>query len=748
VARLTSERSPTIGPVESPAEWRPLARTEWPAYLALVLATLAFFWPMIRPLGARQYIVEGDFSRQFYPFRAFEAREWWSGRIPLWNPDMFGGHPFQADVQTAVFYPLALANALLNGWHTFPFAALEAEVVLHTFLAGLFTYWLARYLTGSRLAGLVAGFAFAFGGFITSYPAQQLPVLETAIWLPLIILFLDLAVGPPVRWRYLVLAGLAFGLSFLAGHSQTTLFIGYATEGYLLWRLWRAGAPRFAAAGSLLLYPLIAAGLSAIQLLPTLAFVPYSTRDQLPYADAAVGYSPSALWEVLVPLWHGEKALSIGVVALALAVIGAWASGREPLAYWTAAGLVAIPLSLGGATPLFWVLYHVAPGWNLFRDQERAIYVFSFAGAVLAGRGVAALQRGGLSGSLTRWIAPTLAVAAAIGALLAVVAPRLGAPPSLQANLALNAFVLGLAAALLFLRPRLDHRRFLVEASLVALVGAELFAINFGNNLGPVSPDPRPRLQATAAFIATFGEPFRVRGVSDEVFPPNYGTLLGLPTIGGDSPIQIRRMRDLLASDHDWTIWQVLNVKFFISDGGQLAGLRPVFKDGNLTTYFMDDSLPRAWAVRSVEVANSPAQAEQLIVSPGHHPGNVVVLEQAPSIGPFSQGQRPDTQITRLEPQRVEIEARADANAMLVLAQQFSPDWQAYRDGQPVTTFRADYLAMAFELPPGQHHYTIVYQPRSLYFGAVITLISLGAVLAFLLLAPGAPFGRRRWLTS
>jgi len=124
------------------------------------------------------------------------------------------------------------------------------------------------------------------------------------------------------------------------------------------------------------------------------------------------------------------------------------------------------------------------------------------------------------------------------------------------------------------------------------------------------------------------------------------------------------------------------------------------------------------------------------------------VLEQAPSIGPFSQGQRPDTQITRLEPQRVEIEARADANAMLVLAQQFSPDWQAYRDGQPVTTFRADYLAMAFELPPGQHHYTIVYQPRSLYFGAVITLISLGAVLAFLLLAPGAPFGRRRWLTS
>src|SRR5579875_1674754 len=291
------------------------------ALLVVLVVVLAFFWPMIRPWGPRWYVVAGDFSEQFFPFRAFEAKEWWAKRIPLWNPDMFAGHPFQADIQTAVFYPIAWANAIVFGRHGFPFAALEGEIVLHTLLAGVFAYLLARLLIGSYLGSLLAAVTFALSGFITSYPAQQLPLLETAVWLPLIVLFIEQCARRKGDWRWLMAASLALGLSILAGHTQTGLFIVYSTEGYLLWRFWQERVSWLKTLLSVVGYPVVAVLLTAIQILPTLEFLQVSTRDHLSYLEAAHGYELSSLPEILVPLWHGEKALSIGVAALLLALL-------------------------------------------------------------------------------------------------------------------------------------------------------------------------------------------------------------------------------------------------------------------------------------------------------------------------------------------------------------------------------------------------------------------------------------------
>src|SRR4051794_8620290 len=157
------DSSPTREPLiqRRRSSWQlPGARADVLGLLALLVATLAFFWPMLRRGAARMFIVDGDFSRQFFPFRSFAAREWWSGRIPLWNPDMFAGHPFQADIQTGVFYPIALANAIVFGRHGLSYVALEGEVVVHTLLAAIFTYLVARKLTGSIVGSLLAAIAF------------------------------------------------------------------------------------------------------------------------------------------------------------------------------------------------------------------------------------------------------------------------------------------------------------------------------------------------------------------------------------------------------------------------------------------------------------------------------------------------------------------------------------------------------------------------------------------------------------
>src|SRR2546421_1416346 len=94
---LADQRDPnpvsTIPASPTTSTWPDLADAR--ALVALLLATAAFFWPMIRPFGSRLSVVAGDFSNQFFPFRAFAGEGWWSRRIPLSNPYVLGGHPFQ-----------------------------------------------------------------------------------------------------------------------------------------------------------------------------------------------------------------------------------------------------------------------------------------------------------------------------------------------------------------------------------------------------------------------------------------------------------------------------------------------------------------------------------------------------------------------------------------------------------------------------------------------------------------------------
>ena len=85
------------------------------ALALLLLLCLLFFWRILTPNDAdRGSFRQGDFYDQFYAFAAFEHSQLTAGELPLWNPYTFSGHPFLADVQAAVFYPLSLLTVLLS----------------------------------------------------------------------------------------------------------------------------------------------------------------------------------------------------------------------------------------------------------------------------------------------------------------------------------------------------------------------------------------------------------------------------------------------------------------------------------------------------------------------------------------------------------------------------------------------------------------------------------------------------------
>lgn len=161
-----------------------LPLTFWSVLCALFFATL---------LLGQERLPSGDFTGQFHAFGLFQARELTAGRFPVWSPGSFAGFPFAADSQAAAFYPPRLLTILLAP--SFPLLALEIEVIVHVWLAGLLTYVLAYEITQRRAAALIAAISFGVGGYLTSYPLLQVALLESIIWLPLVLWLLKRAVS-------------------------------------------------------------------------------------------------------------------------------------------------------------------------------------------------------------------------------------------------------------------------------------------------------------------------------------------------------------------------------------------------------------------------------------------------------------------------------------------------------------------------------------------------------------------------
>ena len=94
---------------------------------------------------------------------------------------------------------------------------MQREAILHVLAVSLFIYLLARNLisensaisrNGAILGGLTASISYTYGGYLSTYPILQVPLLESGTWLPLVlfgILKATRPAGPQIAWRlYLV----------------------------------------------------------------------------------------------------------------------------------------------------------------------------------------------------------------------------------------------------------------------------------------------------------------------------------------------------------------------------------------------------------------------------------------------------------------------------------------------------------------------------------------------------------------
>lgn len=743
-----------------------------PIFVFILLAVI-FYAPIL--LGLRTF-PDGDFTHHFLPFSLFQQSEWLAGRwLPVWNPYTYGGHPFLADVQAAVFYPLGNLLLLL----TLPFKSpaarlyfLQAEAVLHIALAGFFTNMLVQRLTGNRQAAFVAGAFFAFSGYLTGYPPLQTAILRTAIWLPLILWLLLRAADEPARWRWWIGAALVWATAFLAGHPQTFLHLSYGVVGWAGWLLVEGKRQKGKAKGvgqvairnlqlttrpwqfavGLFVLCLLTFALSAVQLLPSLEFTRLSVRASVDYAYVSGGFPVQDLWQMLFPgVLTQFSPLFVGIPGLFLAALSLVRISPLPNSPFTLhhspffhlLTLLALLLSLGDNGFLYPLFHRFAPGWNLFRGQERAAYLVAFGLSVQAGYGMAALP--GLTLGARRLAGIFLVGAVGAGALIFGLfwqAEGLGAlPPSGFLSVALLSCLAALVAAWLLWGKKWETWR---GWALAGLGVALLLWANGGTNLDSFGPARKTLLAPEVSAVQAAQRDGRV--YNEYRTYEDYGMTIATEDVWGSSPLRLARYAALFDNFPLDRMWRLLGVDTVLTWRRELfapSDLLAEFPQATDTTYLhrLAQPNPRAWLVQQVETADDSA-ALALLADHTFDLDKTAILPPDTAIAPFLPSSlAPIIQLERPAPNHLRITLTDNPGGLLVLSENWLPGWRAQSQtatrNLQLPVLRANLTQIAVPLPPGDLTLTLVYWPNSLNWGLAITGGALLIVCAGLLYRRG-----------
>jgi hypothetical protein len=137
------------------------------------------------------------------------------------------------------------------------------------------------------------------------------------------------------------------------------------------------------------------------------------------------------------------------------------------------------------------------------------------------------------------------------------------------------------------------------------------------------------------------------------------------------------------------------------------------------------DVMPRAFLVHDARVADDKSALAEMQRN-DFKPAQTVLLANGAQLR-AGGAQRDDesVKIVSYSPERVVLSAHASADAYLVLADAWFPDWIARVDGVEVPLDRADLMFRAARVSPGDHQIEFEYRPTSLYVGAALSVIAL-----------------------
>lgn len=690
-----------------------------------------------------------------------------AGQIPLWRTSILSGTPFAADPLSGLFYP--------PHWIAFvsfvPLSlAFNLLMVIHFTLAAAAMYWLMRRWSIGRAAALIAAFAYAASPKIIAHMGVgHVTLVEAWAWVPLVLvgLTLSLTPQPPLlklreacefqeRGSGALLAGVALALCLLADARMAVYALVLAVLYVLIARAQRDRRTWLTIVGLLVVVGVVVLALSAAAWLPALTLTDGTARAKLsPQEAGTLSLDAVYLIGLLIADRSGaaERMTYVGLVVLVLAVVGVklmWHTRRRLMLWFIVVMAVGVIAALGTNTPLYNLLYQL-PGSTLFRVPARAWFLVSFALAALAGFGVQGLiDWAGRAQRRSGLLATTIILFALLFGVLGAAASRSISFLAIAILVPLTVIVI-----VLRLRGRLTPDRFVL--AIAALVVIDLLAIDWALYRPIGVAEAFADGSEPAAWLSQQPGSFRAYSPSYSI-PQQVGQLFQLQLADGIDPLQLRRYVMFMYQASGVGAWPyavtlpafvgaqtdedirtalkdiqpnaallgLLNVKY-IAAAFPIAQPDLIERAVFSTTHVYENAwvLPRAFLVPIVDVADSPEAASEWLISHDDDIGQSAVVEGLPQ--PIAFPVKAGTaEITTWSPDHIEV--RADGPGWLVLSEIIAPDWTAAVDGESTTVFPTDLTLRGVYVPWGDHTITFDYQPRRVYAGVIISVLSMVAV--------------------
>jgi hypothetical protein len=686
----------------------------WTPPILLFLLCVGFYWRLTLS-GQYSFLDSPDLANYDFPRLHFQAAEWRHLRLPLWDPYQWMGQPLLGQV-TGAAYP---ANWLLA---LAPFREGKLSVTtVHWYLvllhvqAALFAYWLCRDWKRSRGASMLGGLTFSLSGFMAGTEWPQ--ILNAAVWLPLVVLFLFRAMRGRAAVFSATVSGALVGVMWWSGHHEVPIYVTTAVAGVWaigLWRGVRWQLAALAAAATLLV--------GAWQILPAQEYAPLAKRwaggpdplqwnEPIPYAvHEHYGWKLDAALGLVTPRPRVHIDPFVGVVVFSLAALGVLAGWRRsPQVRWLVGlGVAGVVLALANGNFVHGVLYAVAPVFGKARVPARALVLLGFALGPLAAYGVDALRR------RAGW-GPALVASAMVGG-------------GVLAGASATGFWALAGAALVVASWRRAMAPELAAGALVVMAMMEwgsVFGVGMANRaMRQGVPGHLDRLYHhgdIASFLRAQNVPVRV-GISDKEIPYNFGDWHGIPTQQGFGA-------SVTSTLFDMEVWRpaiqdLFGINFYVGAEAPRPGLVKVADSrSGLQVFANPGALPRAWAVHRVSTLGSAAELRQRLNDPGYSARTeAVMLGAAPALE-ACDGE--ETVALRLpyRASRVEIDAKLGCRGLVVLSDTYFPGWRVTVDGQPAAILEVYGALRGVVVEGGVHRVEMVYRPGTAYWGGGAAMV-------------------------
>jgi len=360
--------------------------------LALILSIL--FFPLV---FQNKTLFFGDNFMLMVPNKMFIVDALRRGIMPWWNPHIFSGVPFFADINNSLVYPSTLLFFFLS-----PSSALTGIVLLHLFWGAVGMAYTSLALWKNLKWAAFAALTWMLSPIVLS-GVNNSAVIQSMAWIPWMMLCIVHICKNTHVWQSQVGLILCTALAFLGGHPYPLIYSLVFLGAFVVWH-----AHSLRVVFVQLLPPaLLSVCLLAFVLFPFLEAIPRSTRSQMSFEEVAKGsLHPAHVLTLFIPHlfsdtsrgivwgvdWGRTKGITgyvsiLGILSLVLMTMQ-WKSLDAKRRFFLSAGMGGVLYSFGVFLPLLSFLSQWIPWFRFIRSPGEAAILWVLCSSLLVGEAI------------------------------------------------------------------------------------------------------------------------------------------------------------------------------------------------------------------------------------------------------------------------------------------------------------------------------------------------------------------------